>query len=293
MVILRKYSSQRREYDDKNNITGFTVISSLFNINSRANVLVNDADSDAVVEQNVAFSSADISTGSGNEGDYQLIACAVSTDQGNSFFDPAPGTWTELDTGPCSSGVCIHGIWGRFTDNPDPEDVTCSWDFSSFVFAAGSFRYKEVDPIDPIIAVECNSGASFGTNVTATAPSVETVASSQVVRIFTYRNLDSFVTDNFNSNNETSGSFTSLAAVTSVNANMQGTTELVLFDGPTGEETLDVGLDAEWRACTIALRMKPLIRNVPTLSEWGFIAVAAFIGVAGIWFLRRRRAQGA
>jgi hypothetical protein len=38
----------------------------------------------------------------------------------------------------------------------------------------------------------------------------------------------------------------------------------------------------------IALRMVPEPRNVPTMSEWGLIAFAAFVGIAGIWFLRRR-----
>jgi IPTL-CTERM motif len=265
----------------------------ILTLDTQANVLVDDADSNAVSEENVAFTSEIVPTGSGQEGDYELIACAVSVDQGNTFSDPSPGTWAELDAGPCGNGVCIHGIWGRFTDNPASENITCSWDFPSFVFAAGSFRYNEVDPIDPIIAVECNSGGEFGANVMATAPSIETIAGSQVARIFTYRNFDSFVTDDFNSNNDTMGSFTSLAAVTSVNVNMQGTTELVLVDGPTGEASIGTGLDGEWIACTIALRMAPVVpvRNVPTLSEWGFIAFAAFMGIAGIWFLRRRQAE--
>ncbi len=269
----------------------------ILTLDTQANVLVDDADSSVEVDQNEAFTSAIVPTGSGMEGDYQLIACAVSADQGNTFGDPTPGTWTELDTGACNegNGVCIHGIWGRFTDNPASENITCSWDFPSFVFAAGSFRYNEVDPIDPIIAVECDSGQEFGANVMAVAPSIETIAGSQVARIFTYRNFNSLVTDDFNSNNDTMGSFTSLAAVTSVNVNMQGTTELVLVDGPTGEASIDAGLDAEWRACTIALRMAPEIpiRNVPTMSEWGFIAFAAFLGISGVWFLRRKQAANA
>ncbi|MCH7950783.1 MAG: IPTL-CTERM sorting domain-containing protein [Candidatus Dadabacteria bacterium] len=31
------------------------------------------------------------------------------------------------------------------------------------------------------------------------------------------------------------------------------------------------------------------MRNIPTMSEWGLIAFAAFVGIAGIWFLRRRQ----
>jgi hypothetical protein len=123
----------------------------------------------------------------------------------------------------------------------------------------------------------------------AIAPSVETVAGSQVARIYTYRNFTSQITDDFNSNNDIMGSFTSLAAVSSINVNMQATTELVLVDGATGEASIDAGSNAQWIACTIALRMAPQPRNVPTMSEWGLIAFAAFVGIAGFWFLRRRQ----
>jgi hypothetical protein len=117
------------------------------------------------------------------------------------------------------------------------------------------------------------------------------VAGSQVARIYTYRNFTSFTTDDFNSNNDIMGSFTSLAAVSSINVNMQGTTELVLVDGATGEASILVGSEAAfWRACTIALRMVPEpVRNVPTMSEWGLISFAAFAGIAGFWFLRKRQ----
>jgi hypothetical protein len=125
----------------------------LISFESQANVIVDDADSNAVSEPNVSFTSEVVPTGSGLVGDYELIACGISI-QNNTFSDPVPGTWTELDMGLCwGPGVCEHGIWGRFTDNPASEDITCSWDNPSFVFAAGSFRYNEVDPIDPIIAV--------------------------------------------------------------------------------------------------------------------------------------------
>ncbi len=264
----------------------------IISFQSHADVLVDDADSNAVSEPNVSFTSEVVPTGSGMVGDYELITCGISpvAQVPPIFSDPAPGTWTELDTGACAGdGVCLHGIWGRFTDNPASENITCSWNDPSFVFAAGSFRYNEVDPIDPIIAVACNSGFDFGANVTATAPSVETVAGSQVARIYTYRNFDSQITDDFNFNDDTSGSFTSLAAVSSINVNMQGTTELVLVDGPTGEASIGTGLDSQWRACTIALRMVADPRMVPTMSEWGLISFAAFAGIAGFWFIRRRQ----
>ncbi len=97
------------------------------------------------------------------------------------------------------------------------------------------------------------------------------------------------MTGDFNGNDDVSGVFVSVAAVSSENVIVLGVTQLVLVDGPTGEAPIDVGLNAEWRACTIALRMVPVVRNIPTMSEWGLIAFAAFVGIAGIWFLRRRR----
>ncbi len=260
---------------------------------SQANVLVDDADSASLAIIVAAFTSADVPTGSGMVGDYQIIACGVF--QVNTFSDPAPGTWEELDMGGCDgvNGLCTHGIWGRFTDNPASEDITCSWTSPSSVFAAGSFRYNEVDPIDPIIAVACDFGAGQGANVIATAPSVNTVAGSQVARIYTYRNFNLTPTGDSNMNDDTTGSFISNAfANTATNVNMQGETELVLVDGPTGTASIDAGEVAEWRACTIALRMvpPPEPRNVPTMSEWGLIGFAAFAGIAGIWYLRRRQA---
>ena len=264
---------------------------------SSANVLVDDADSNTRVTLNGPFFDATVPTGSGMEGDYQIIACGVThLDQTSTFSPPTPGAWTELDMGACGgSELCTHGIWGRFADNPASESITCAWTVPADVFAAGSFRYNEVDPIDPIIAVECDSGFDFGVNVMATAPSVETIAGSQVVRIFTYRNFDFNATMDTNFNDDTSGNYLSIATLGQVTVSQQGTTELVLEDGPTGTASLDTGLDGEWRACTIALRMAPLqpIRNVPTLSEWGFMAVAVFMGAAGVWYLRRRQAQNA
>ncbi len=135
---------------------------------------------------------------------------------------------------------------------------------------------------------EYYTGTGSGASVIATAPSVETVAGSQVARIYTARNLESLVTDDFNDNDDEVGIFQSVASVSSVNVIVAGITQLVLVDGPTGELPIDVGLNAEWRACTIALRMVPVVRNIPTMSEWGLIAFAAFVGIAGIWFLRRR-----
>ncbi len=256
---------------------------------SQATVLVNDADSNAVVNDNPPFTSGVVPTGSGQVGDYELVACGITTFLlGAVFSDPTPGTWETLDTGNCGDDICNQGIWGRFTDNPASEEITCNWNLEGDVFAAGSFRYNNVDQDNPIIAVACNSGAFGGEEILAVAPSVITEAGSQVARIYTYRNVMDPEVDHFNTNDETTGSFTSIAGATFQNVITQGTTELFFTNGPTGEASIVVGSEeAFWRACTIALRMEAT--TIPTLNEWGFIAVAAFMGIAGIWFLRRRQ----
>jgi len=258
---------------------------------AHADVLVDDSGSNDV--SGGGFMTATVPTGSGQIGDYQLIACGVFTDNGNTFSDPTPGTWNELDNGICNdpNGNCFQGIWGRFSENPASEDITCSWNNPTSNFVAGSFRYNQVDTVDPIIAVACDSGAGQGANVMATAPSVETVAGSQVARIYTFRNFNIGETSgNTNSNTDTTGTFESISAPgTSESTVQRGDTELFLVGGPTGTASVDAGEVAQWRACTIALRMEIVERNVPTISQWGLIGLAAFVGIAGFWFLRRRQ----
>ncbi len=264
----------------------------IISFEARANVGVEDSDSNNVTGG--SFTSATVPTGLGQDGDYQLIACGVFTDNGNTFSAPTPGTWNELDNGICDDpdGNCFQGIWGRFTNNPASEDITCTWNISTSNFVAGSFRYNQVDPVDPIIAVACNSAFEAGQNIIATAPSIETIAGSQVVRIYTYRNFNVGETSgNTNSNTDTTGTYESISAPgTSESTVQRGDTELFLVDGPTGTASIDAGFDAEWRACTIALRMVNIERAVPTMSEWGLIGFAAFAGIAGVWYLRRRQA---
>ncbi|GJM15404.1 MAG: hypothetical protein DHS20C13_07310 [Thermodesulfobacteriota bacterium] len=260
----------------------------IISFEANADVIVDDADSDTEVDMNSSFNSADVPTGSGQIGDYVLIVCSISPffQDPPVFSAPTPGTWTQLDTGQCGSGNdCSHGIWGRFTDNPASEDITCSWDDPGFVFAAGSFRYNNVDVNDPIVDVGCNSG----TGNDAIAPSIETVAGSQVVRVFTYTNLDFPLTSDTNSNTDTEGQFSSFASTTFQTVSLRATTDLFISDGPTGTANNFSGTEPSWRACTIALRMAPVQRNVPTMSEWGLISFAAFAGITGLWFIRRRQ----
>lgn len=262
-------------------------------IESYANIIVEASDSNAVVSTLDLFASP-ILTGSGKSGDYQVIACGIGRTGNEAFFDPSPGNWTELDQGLCGGGRCFGGIWGRFANTQDSEEIICSWEVEEITFAAGSFRYTGVDPDNPVIAVACDTGSELGTGVfEAVAPSVNTEAGSQVVRILTYGIVfDRSPTGHSHSNDDTSGSFMSKAAFrVRFNVSMQGQTEFAIANGPTGDAVIEIDAVSRgvgWRACTIALRMAPEARPIPTMSEWGLVAMAGILGIIGLFAIRRR-----
>jgi hypothetical protein len=58
-----------------------------------------------------------INTSDGSPGNYSIIGCATAAQGPDSFNNPTPGLWTEIDNGECGgSGICILGIWGKFLD---------------------------------------------------------------------------------------------------------------------------------------------------------------------------------
>ncbi len=266
---------------------------------SDANAVVQVVDGDAnFSDVSPAFTSGTIATGgeTGDDeaGDYVLIACATGGFGPNSLLPPSPGDWTELDNGQCGGPGCMHGIWGRFTDTAAVEDITCSWSVPQFIFAAGSFRYRDVDVDDPIIDVACQSG----TGTEAVAPSIISEPRSQVIRLatFSFEEFRNFSEEEnpclFDVDQFSFAEFTACANFKELNVITTAFTVTGFEGGPTGEETLELFDEAQWRACTIGIRMEPS-EPIPTLNEWGFMAVAAFMGIAGIWFLRRRQTQGA
>ncbi|MEW6146194.1 MAG: hypothetical protein AB1598_14370 [Thermodesulfobacteriota bacterium] len=228
-----------------------------------------------------------IATGSGFPGDFELLMCSTYSDGNNTFLDPVPDSWSTLDEGECGGNEqCILGIYGRFDGSPDSTDITCSWTDPTDAFAAGAFRYRGVDPDNPVIDVACNTG---GPNELITAPSVITESRSAVIRVITL-GFNVFQNPVVEPDQVFEGVFTALG-INSQSGEFVltiGESFLFLEGGPTGD--LIVGsVPADWRACTIALRMAPT--NIPTLSEWGMLAAAAGLMLVGVFFaVRRRRA---
>jgi len=260
---------------------------------SKADVLIEDVRINSTQDQNFTFTTAPIETGAGQEGNYEIVACAVSTPNGGAVFStPTPNGWTQLDNGLCGGiGICSLGIWGRFTDTAASESVDCSWVPGGNVFAAGSFKYSNVDPIDPIIEIACDSGIGFGTDIIATAPSVFAEPGSMIVAFWVFRNFDQSVPENQIDTSELPQNATLVASelLTFTNIVLLGASVFSVEAGETGEGIANAGLDAEWRACTLTLRMTVQQRNVPTLNEWGLMAFAALAGITGFWFVRRRQ----
>ncbi len=254
-----------------------------------ADVLIEESASSAAEADAPVIDMADIATGEGQAGNYVLFSCATANDLGNTFNDPTPGTWEELDEGACGDDgrLCRHGIWGGFVADPNDEDITCSWTELASVFAAGSIRYSGVDPDNPIIDIECNAG--LGTELTA--PSIITEAGSQVIRVYTSSALtqsSTVINSAITTNAIPEDTWEESAFSPFQNVSSEGRSALTTETGPTGTSLINVEIQSEWRACTIAIRMAPPT-DVPTMSEWGLIAFAAFAGIAGFWFMRRRQ----
>ena len=59
---------------------------------------------------------------------------------------------------------------------------------------------------------------------------------------------------------------------------------------PNGSITIN-GLFYEWENCELLvpqLNGVPVVRPIPTLSEWGLIAMAGILGIVGLLYIRRR-----
>jgi hypothetical protein len=245
----------------------------LFSVNlAAADVLIEDTQM-AASAFNPGFTDRSIQTGVGQPGNYVIISCATANPTGNTFNDLTPGTWDLLDEGSCGGAgqLCLHGIWGRFEDMPNSEFITCSWTESTTVWAAGTIRYSNVDPDSPIIGVDCETG--LGTELIA--PSIITEAGSQVLRVYTSGAITHAMTQaNPAIANKAfpEGGWAAPANSDSQHIRSEGISALTLVAGPTGTDSVTVEIPSQWRACTIALRMDPNLRFVPTMNEWGLIS---------------------
>ncbi len=219
----------------------------LFSFNfAKADVLIEESASSTVEADALVLDMADIATGEGQAGNYVLFSCATANDLGNTFNDPTPGTWEELDEGACGDDgrLCRHGIWGGFVADPNDEDITCSWTELASVFAAGSIRYSGADPDNPIIDVECNTG--LGTELTA--PSIITEAGSQVVRVYTSSALTQSgpaINPAITTNAIPADTWEESVFSPFQNVSSEGRSVLTTEAGPTGTSMINVGIQSE------------------------------------------------
>ena len=266
----------------------------LFTAYSGAVVLVQDTSEDAGLGPDTTSGPIPVA-GTGQAGDFVLLACSTRSDGGNQFLDPTPDDWTSFIQEDCTGNRCILGVWGRFVDTNDSENVSCNWSEIQSVFVGGSIGYSGVNTQEPIID---NIACSKGSGNVATAPSILAFSKSQVVRIAAGTEIEendvgevapqTLFMDGAESATIAATASFGLATTTSI----QGESELLFTSGPTGDFDIELNTDIDtWVACTLAIQMEAT--PIPTMSEWGFIAVAAFMGIAGVWFLRRKQAQSA
>lgn len=66
---------------------------------------------------------------------------------------------------------------------------------------------------------------------------------------------------------------------------------IVQFSGPVSSLSVQTNSDASSRQeLTFGVLSSDLTTNVPTLSEWGMMAMAAILGIIGLMVIRRRKA---
>jgi len=259
----------------------------LFSVNlANADVLVEDANVNTDSDEGGLTSGA-IDTGSGESGDFELIACGIISDGSNPFNAPSPGSWNEIFNSTCFQPDCQIGVWGRFTDSQNSEVVTCSWGTASQEFSAGSIRYSNVDRDNPIIDSGCTE--IVGENLVMPSISSEPGAQEVVLQLLVIAGnpspqrsveFDEFSAQFFGVL-PTGGEMAFL---------MTGSSDIdVNGDGFEGFSNPSSEIGIGFKLCVVTLRMEPVVINVPTMSEWGLIAFAAFAGIAGFWFLRRRQ----
>ncbi len=253
---------------------------------SDAEVLFVDSSVDTIFSQQVPIFNLTLPPTSGQPGEYEILACV--TQDGGNFFTGATPNWNDLILGDCGGPNCILGIWNKFSPEPNDANTVCSWNVGTAPRrAAGAvLRYSGVDSNAPVFDSACN----LGIGRIATAPSVNTLDGSMVVRIF-------------GSNVSVLLSFSELPGSREfgkvlIETGIQDAAVIFAYGEPfeNGGITEEVSIqyelvDTAWRACTISLRMEGsrVGVGVPTLNEWGLIAMAGVLGIVGFMVMRRRK----
>ncbi|HVY56109.1 MAG TPA: IPTL-CTERM sorting domain-containing protein [Thermodesulfobacteriota bacterium] len=267
-----------------------------FALSSKAEIILRNNTGNGFGNE-IAFTQFPVSTPPGGPHDFEILTCTTTSTGSNFFFDPSPDVFTNLDSGSCDTtnqgmvGTCVLGLWQRALGSAGGSENTCSWNDPTRAFATASMRWSGVDFDNPIVEEECVTG--FG--ATATAPSVNAEEGSEVVRIFNFGVSSSNLRNN---TTQVQDGSIKILVIVDLEVDFQAVLlEALSFSnaaaGQTGEYQLflpeEVGDEeaiAPWRACTITLR--PEVRNVPTMSEWGLGVFAALFGIAAVWALRRR-----
>ena len=247
--------------------------------NSRASVLIEDIK--VARESGNSLTSGSIESSSA-VGNYEIVACGAFADGANPFNPPVPAGWEELVNLECQNPNCQLGVWGRVVNSTQAEEITCSWMDGSAVFVAGTIRYSGVDTENPIIDIVCSErvdGSAFAIDGASSEPGAQilavnlasfTGADNQIVN---FDSFDGFFNTSLNVNER----LLSLGANSNIDLTGAGT-EGFIFPFPENFNT---------RFCTITIRMLPT--EVPTLSEWSYLALVLALGVIGLITIRRRR----
>jgi IPTL-CTERM motif len=219
-----------------------------------------------------------IGLNSDEEFPFELALCGLN-DGNINFNPPQPDGWKQEINEKCLSGDCQTGVWSRLAEDGN-NAVFFSWTNVAFG-DCNILPFSGVDTESPIINHSCVSG--FGTILTA--PSIITEANSAVIRSFVLNESTGAIPFG------NLGQFFGSASSNQTDFSFFGVIDTQLLAGDTGTEVYtDFFPPAQWHACTIALRMDvPEPRPIPTLSEWGLIAMAGLIGVIGLLALKRRK----
>lgn len=268
-----------------------------FSASSKAEIELVNGFAGGDSDEAAPFSEGFFELPAGPPGSFELVVCATSSTGSNTFLDPSPGSLDTISVASCQPsplGTCVAGIWGQSTSSPDYRDGLCRWTDPTTVYVAGVFRWTGVDLDEPVLDMQCNTGAGQ----VATAPSINIDEGSGIVRVFTFG--VSFTEQLITANEVLQGSISSLA-ISESPGSLQGAflrelASVAEESGPTGaftvnlaEEIGDPEAQAPWRACTIGLRAVTFsAKPIPTMSEWGMGVFAALTAAASLWALRRR-----